>query len=104
MPFDDLVPRQGTSTPGTTNTQVMDEVPLTVVRDSIVITNTSTGTQSISIGDGIAAVSGSGPTLNPGQSYVDSTDSKHKCSQNRIYVIGSAGSAACSFYEKLLRV
>lgn len=71
-------------------------------RSAIVITNTSTGGQVISIGIGQEAVAGSGIVLNVGGSYQDSRDGQYMPSNKQINAIASAAGGAIAVHERIL--
>ena len=69
-------------------------------RDILVITNTSTGGQVISIGVGQDAVAGLGIVMQPGQSYIESLDSAFTPTNDRITAIASAAGGASTIHER----
>lgn len=69
-------------------------------RTEVIITNTSTLNQAVSLGIGQDAVSGVGITLAAGSTYVASVDAVYKPTNARITAVASAAGGSVSFYER----
>ena len=95
----ETMPNNYTVAVGTTSTKVTDEC--FQQRVSLTITNTSTGGQNISIGDGEEAVVGSGIVLSPGGVYNDSMDGAYKPSNSQINAISSAAGGTIAVKERI---
>lgn len=96
----DTLPNQGTSTPGTTVTEILPQLAPGQQRTSLVITNTSTSGQTITVGYGLNAVAGQGIVLYPGGSISEAWDGSFLPSNERITVLGSAASASVAYQER----
>jgi len=87
---------------GTTPVLVSEEQDgITSQRYVILITNTSTGGQTITISPFQNATAGSGIVLSPGGYYADSTDSFYMPSQSRITAVSSAAGGTLSVFERV---
>lgn len=102
-----LVPNQGSDSVDTSSEVVLKRVPYGMVRVAWNIQNTTTGSQTISVGDGKPAVSGEGEVLNPSEYTGESADSVKQAaelvSQNDISVVANAAGCTYAFYEKLVK-
>lgn len=72
-------------------------------RSSIIIINTSTGGQTISLGIGQEAVSLSGIPLSPGGVWADSRDGIYLPTQEQITAISSAAGGTIAIQERLIQ-
>jgi len=84
---------------GTSIVEVLQE-KTTSQRTVMVLTNTSTANQTISIGIGSDAVSGSGIVLKAGSSYYESIDARFTPTNARISAIADAISGSLAVYER----
>jgi hypothetical protein len=71
-------------------------------RVAMVITNTSTQGQIISIGIGTEAVAGSGIQLAPGGTYQDTQDGQYKPSNEEVNVISSAANGTIAVHHRVV--
>lgn len=71
-------------------------------RASIIITNTSTGGETISIAVASEASSGSGIVLSPGGVWSDSRDGGYWPTQKHITAIGSGAGASIAIQERVV--
>ena len=69
-------------------------------RTELIITNTSTLNQTISLGIGQDAVAGVGITIAAGSSYVAAIDARYKPTNARITAVASAASGSVALYER----
>lgn len=90
---------QNSVTVGVTTVELSSEKN-NLKRTEIIITNTSTVNQVITLGIGQDAVAGVGIVLYPGASYVASIDSKYKPTNGRITAISSAASGSIAIFER----
>lgn len=99
-----LVPRDSTVTVGTSAVEVSPETG-TKQRSVLVLTNTSTGGQIISIAWGKDAVSKQGITLLPGEHHVESIDTGGGFIPLNTYVscIADGAGATLAIHERLTK-
>jgi len=71
-------------------------------RTELIITNTSTLNQVVSLGLGTEAVAGVGIVLYPGSSYVSSIDARYTPTNTRITAIASAAAGAVALFERTI--
>lgn len=71
-------------------------------RASIIITNTSTGGEVVSIAVDSPAVAGAGIVLSPGGVWSDSRDGGYWPTQKQITAIGSAATATIAIQERVV--
>lgn len=93
------VPTQISVTVGASNTEILNE-PGVSPRIDIVLTNTSTGGQVISLGFGIPAVAGLGIILYPQDTYVFSRAQNYDPPQNTINGIASAAGGTIAVFAR----
>jgi hypothetical protein len=88
-------------TVGATSTVVSRLSPI-ARRVQFVLTNASTGGQTISISLSQEAVAGQGIVLSPGGFYAESTDSGFVASNEDIYAIASGAGGSLAVSERVL--
>lgn len=71
-------------------------------RKSILLQNTSTGGEQISISVGSEAVTGQGIVLSVGGTWSDTADSGYMPTQQQITAINAAGTAKLSIQERVV--
>lgn len=71
-------------------------------RAAIIITNTSTGGEVVSIAIDAAAVAGAGIVLSPGGVWSDSRDGAYWPTQKHITALGSAATATIALQERVV--
>jgi hypothetical protein len=71
-------------------------------RSAILITNTSTGGQSISLAMGQEAVAGVGIVLSQGGTYQDSRDGQYMPSNKQINAVSSLAGGTLAIQERIL--
>ena len=86
-------------TVGTSSVEIVTE-KTTYQRIELIITNTSTLNQVITLGIGQEAVAGSGIPLAAGSSYVSSIDPKYSPPNERITAVASAPSGSVAVFER----
>lgn len=91
----------GAKTIALTNTQVVEAQYSGSQRKVIVLTNTSTLGETISISFGKEAKTGQGIYLSQGASYVASADSGYNPPNDRVNAIASAATATLAFHEEI---
>lgn len=97
----DLVPRDVTVTVGTASVEMSPETG-TKQRQVLVLTNTSTGGQSIAIAWAKDAVVGQGVVLQPGEHHVEAIDSAFRPLNSRITACASASGGILALHERLI--
>ena len=92
--------RDGSVTVGTTAVQLsLQEIPGT--RNVLVITNTSTSGQQISLSWGKNAIAGKGMVLYPGGTWSESIDNRFTPSAMEVWAISSAASGTIAIHERI---
>lgn len=91
--------RDATVTVGTTSVLVADE-RRPKQRQALILTNTSTAGQIISVNWGGSAVVGRGIVLYPGGTYSESVDNAYTPSFRMIQAIASAASGTLAVHEQ----
>jgi len=86
---------------GTTVVKVSEDM-YNSERNVIILTNTSTGGQIISLAWGKEAVAGSGIVLSPGGFHQESKDAGFKPSNKNITAISSGASGTLAVHERML--
>jgi len=71
-------------------------------RNVLVITNTSTGGQIITISAGDQAVAGQGIVLSPGGYYADSADSGYIPTNRRVTAISNGAGGTVAIHERII--
>lgn len=71
-------------------------------RASIIVINTSTGGESITVAVDAPAVSGAGVVLSPGGTWSDSRDGAYWPTQKQITAIGSGAGATIAIQERVV--
>jgi len=84
---------------GTTSVLVSEEC--FQQRTAIIVTNTSTAGQKISIGISQEAVNGTGIVLSPGGTFQDSRDGKYLPSNQQINAISDAAGGSIAVHERI---
>ena len=97
--IDDGLTLQASVAVGTTFVELSGEKN-TTTRSELIITNTSTLNQVITLGIGQDAVAGVGIVLYPGSSFVASIDARYKPTNQRITAIASAAAGSVAYYER----
>lgn len=98
-----LIPRDNTVTVGATSVELSPETGAKQ-RQALVITNTSTAGQIISLAWGKEAVAGEGIVLLSGEHHVEAIDSAFKPLNSRICAISDAVGGTVAIHERLLQV
>lgn len=95
--------RNTSVTVGTSVTELSDDKTqyLDTTRISIILVNTSTGGQNVTIAIDGEAVAGQGIVLYPGGTWNDSQDGIYLPTQARITAIASAAGATIAIQERL---
>ena len=96
--------RSTSFTIGATSTVLSEPMYHPSVRKALVIVNTSTGGQIISIAFGGEAVAGSGIVLAPYGEWSETLDSRFTPSQDMISAISSAAGGTIGFHERIMEV
>jgi len=96
-----LIPRDVSVTVGTTSA-VLSEETGNKQRQALVLTNTSTGGQSISLAWGKEAVAGVGIVLLPGEHHVESIDKGFIPLNTSVNAISSAAGGTVALHERLI--
>ena len=89
----------GTSAVAISRTQSLNNT----FRSSIIIINTSTAGQVVSLAIGAEAINGAGIPLSPGGVWSDSQDGQYKPTQLQITAISSGADATISIQERLIQ-
>ncbi len=92
--------RNATITIGTTS-QIISTELLAKQRRVFVVTNTSTGGQTITLSWGQEAAAGNGIVLTPMGSWSESVDTAFSPSPLQIYAVSSAASGQVSIHERV---
>lgn len=100
MPVTELI-RNMSQTIGTSPVVVSEEL-IGQQRNVIVITNTSSGGQVITISASDEAVAGKGIVISPGGQYVDSADSGYKPTNTRITAVSNLAGGTIAIHERVL--
>ena len=99
----EIIPRQTVISVGTSVVVVSNEIDLnaTSYRKAIILKNTSTGGQKISLGIGLDAVNGSGEVLDPGDYIIESASEGYfpTFGKFRITAIASAAGGTLAVME-----
>ena len=95
-----LVPRDTSVAVGTTVVEISPETG-TKQRQALVLTNTSTGGQSITIAWGKNAVAGQGVVLQPGEHHVEAVDASFSPQNLQITAVASAAGGTLAVHERL---
>ena len=90
----------GSAAVGQTAGDILQE-KTTAPRSILMVVNTSTLNQTISLGFGRDAVIGSGVTLYAGQGWIESPSEGFRPSNLRISAVASAAAGAVAFYERM---
>ncbi len=85
-----------------TTPSVVAEEQYGTIRSVLVITNTSTGGQVITISPADQATAGSGVVLYPGGQYVDAMDSGYKPTSTRITAISDVAGGLIAIHERII--
>lgn len=85
-----------------TDQVLVSEEQFNTQRTVILVTNTSTGGQKITVSPSDDAVSGIGIVLQPGGFYQDSQDSGYKPTNKRIMAISSLAGGTLAVHERIL--
>lgn len=85
-----------------TSPVVLAEEQYGTQRSVLLITNTSTGGQNITISPGDEAVAGKGIVISPGGYYLDSLDQGYRPTNARITAISSAAGGTVSIHERVI--
>jgi len=93
------IPRDDVITVGATSAEVSPEID--TQRNVLVITNTSTAGQIISLAFAKEAVAGKGIILYPTGSWAESIDSAFKPTKARITAIASAAGGSVTIHERV---
>ena len=86
---------------GTSTAVVSEEQHTPNIRSVILITNTSTGGQKITVSAGDEAVSGKGIVLSPGGFYQDSKESGYTPTQRRITAVSDLIDGEVAIHERI---
>ena len=97
----ELIPREISLAVGTSVVEVSPEVGQSVKRRVLILKNTSTAGQIITISYGKDAVAGVGVVLNPGDGQAEAEDAGFKVTQGRITAVASAVSGTLAIHERL---
>jgi len=95
--------RNETLTIGASDTEVSKDIFPPAMRKTLVLTNTSTAAQVITISFGDQAAAGAGIVLYPGGSWTETLDNRFIPSQARIRAIASAAGGALAVHERIYR-
>lgn len=69
-------------------------------RVEMIITNTSTLNQVITLGIGVNAAAGVGIVLYPGSAYIAAIDARYRPTNDRITAIASAAAGSVAYFER----
>jgi hypothetical protein len=97
-----LTPRDATITVGATSTELSPDIRSSGQRQAIVITNTSTGGQVVTLAFGKDAVASVGIVLYPTGAWAESIDSAFIPSNERITAIASAAAGTVTIHERVI--
>ena len=97
----ETIVRDASYTLATTSQVILDTIPPNARRKAFIITNTSTGGESVTIGHGGDAISGRGIVLWPTFTHGESRGEQFNPYQNRITALGSAATATIAVHETL---
>lgn len=86
---------------GTSVTKISED-QTSATRSALILTNTSTGGQIISLGFGKEAIAGSGIVLNPGGFHSESQDAGFKVTNKMITAVASAAGGTLAVHERVL--
>lgn len=96
-----LTPRETLSAVGTSSVEISPELGESGQRDVIVITNTSTAGQTITLSFGKDAIANRGIVLYPTGAWSESIDSAFIPTNSRICAISSAASGQVTIHERV---
>ena len=100
LPKIETVPRDVVVTVGATSTELSTQI-IEHQRTVIVITNTSTAGQIVTLAFGKEAVAGNGIVLYPTGAWAESIDSSFIPTNQRITAIASAAAATVTIHERI---
>jgi len=92
--------RNASYTIGATSTLISQRMP-EGLRKVIVVTNTSTGGETITLSIGQQAAAGAGIILSSGGSWNESQDNTFMVTSDEIWCIGSGAGAKVAIYERM---
>lgn len=95
--------RNSTLVVGTDSTIASEELFGDTQRKVLVITNTSTAGQVVTLSFGADAVAGSGIVLYPTGTWSESIDSKFIPANARVFAIASAAAGAIAIHERVVQ-
>ena len=99
--LENSLPRNSSATIDTTSLQITQKL-VGQTRKSLVITNTSTSSQIVTISEGQEAVFGNGIILYPQGTMVKSIDSGYIPSKSDYYAIADNAGATISIFEEII--
>ena len=85
-----------------TDPVVISEEQYNTQRTVIMVINTSTGGQNITVSPEDVATAGNGILLHPGGFYQDTQDSGYKPTNKRLSAVSSAAGGTVSIHERIL--
>jgi hypothetical protein len=94
--------RNATVTVGVTSTKLSEAVYNPALRKVLVIVNTSTGGQNITVAFGTEAVAGQGIFLYPAGSWSETLDNAYIPTQSEINAISSAVGGTVAIQERIV--